>query len=79
MSNFPHATRCWHSRQLIFTPQQLGMRSVGECEARAQELGLTPLPKVPYRQEHWRLDRLLLWSRGNGFDQLPMLGRGASP
>jgi hypothetical protein len=79
MPKFPRATKRWHCRQLVFTPQQLGMRSVGECQVRALELGLTPLPELPYRQEHWRLDSLLLWSRANGLHQLPMLGRGLRP
>jgi len=34
---------------------------------------------LPYKQEFWRLDTLLLWSRGNGFDHLPMLGAGIAP
>jgi hypothetical protein len=68
----------WHSRQLVVTPEQLGMRSVGDCQHRAQQLGLTPLPWLPYRQEYWRLDVLLKWSRGNGFDHLPMLGHCAA-
>ena len=67
----------WQSRQLVVTPEQLGMRSVGDCRQRAEQLGLTPLPGLPYRQEYWRLDILLRWSRGNGFEQLPMLGQGA--
>ncbi len=66
----------WRSRQLVITPEQLGLRSVVECQFRAVRLGLTPMPLVPYRQEHWRLDKLLVWSRGNGLDQLPMLGHG---
>jgi hypothetical protein len=68
----------WQSRQLVVTPEQLGMRSVGDCRQRAQELGLTPLPRLPYRQEYWRLDVLLVWSRGNGFEHLPTLGQGAA-
>jgi hypothetical protein len=60
------------------TPEQLGMRSVGDCRQRAQELGLTPLPRLPYRQEYWRLDILLCWSRGNGLEHLPMLGHAAA-
>jgi hypothetical protein len=67
----------WRSRQLVITPEQLGLRSVGECQQRAARLGLTPLPLLPYRQEYWRLDHLLVWSRGNGFDQLPLLGQGS--
>jgi hypothetical protein len=79
MFDFQHpASGEWQSSQLVVTPEQLGMRSVGECQLRAQELGLTPLPLVPYRQEYWRLDVLLLWSKGNGFDHLPMLGRGTT-
>jgi hypothetical protein len=68
--------RGWRSSQLVVTPEQLGMRSVGDCRVRAEELGLTALPRLPYRQEFWRLDELLLWSRGNGFDYLPVLGMG---
>jgi hypothetical protein len=49
---------------------------VGDCQERALKLGLTPLPWLPYRQEYWRLDVLLQWSKKNGFAQLPMLGRG---
>lgn len=66
--------RGWRSSQMVVTPEQLGMRSVGDCRIRAEELGLTALPRLPYRQEFWRLDELLHWSRGNGFDYLPMLG-----
>jgi hypothetical protein len=68
----------WQSRHLVVTPEQLGMRSVGDCQIRVERLGLTPLPRLPYRQEYWRLDILLGWSRRNGLDQLPMLGRGAA-
>jgi hypothetical protein len=68
------AGRRWQSRQVVVTPEQLGMRSAAECQQRAEQLGLTPLPEVAYRQEHWRLDVLLLWSRANGLDRLPMLG-----
>lgn len=64
----------WQSKQLVVTPEQLGMRSVGECRDRAQRLGLAELPWLPYRQEYWRLDELLTWSRGNGFEYLPTLG-----
>jgi hypothetical protein len=74
MSEAP--SRGWRSSQLVVTPEQLGMRSVGDCRVRAEELGLTALPRLPYRQEFWRLDELLLWSRGNGFDYLPVLGMG---
>jgi hypothetical protein len=68
----------WRSRQLVITPEQLGMRSVGECQQRAEGLGLTPMPMLPYRQEYWRLDKLLAWSRHNGFDYLPLLGHGSA-
>ena len=54
----------WQSRQLVVTPEQLG---------------LTAMPVLPYKQEFWRLDALLLWSRGNGFENLPMLGAGIAP
>ncbi len=64
----------WHSCQLVVTPEQLGMRSVGDCRTRAAKLGFTPLPKLPYKQEYWRLDTLLRWSRGNNLDFLPTLG-----
>jgi hypothetical protein len=37
-------------------------------------MGLSPLPKLPYKQEYWRLDALLRWSRGNGLEFLPTLG-----
>jgi len=37
------------------------------------------MPVLPYKQEFWRLDALLLWSRGNGFENLPMLGAGIAP
>ncbi len=66
----------WQSRQLVVTPELLGLRSVGDCQQRALALGLTPLPRLPYRQEYWRLDILLQWSRNNGLDQLPKLGHG---
>jgi hypothetical protein len=66
----------WHSRQMVVTPEQLGLRSVGDCRNRAARLGLTVLPMLPYRQEYWRLDELLHWSRRNGFECLPMLGVG---
>lgn len=66
----------WHSRQIIVTPQMLGLHTAAECWQRAEKLGLTPLPALPHRQESWRLDALLIWSRANGFDCLPMLGRG---
>ena len=67
----------WRSRQLVITPEQLGMRSVVECQQRAERLGLTPMPLLPYRQEYWRLDRLLVWSRGNGLEFLPILGQSS--
>jgi len=69
----------WRSRQMVVTPEQLGLRSVGDCRNRAEQLGLTALPALPYRQEYWRLDDLLRWSRGNGFEYLPMLGLGLPP
>jgi hypothetical protein len=53
------------------------MRSAGECQQRAEKLGLTPLPLLPRRQEYWRLDVLLTWSRANGLDRLPWLGHAA--
>jgi hypothetical protein len=61
------------------TPEQLGQRNGGDCRNRAEQLGLTALPVLPYKQEYWRLDELLLWSRGNGFEYLPMLGVGIAP
>jgi hypothetical protein len=66
----------WESRQVVVTPEMLGLRSTVECQQRAEKLGLTPLPPPPYRQQYWRLDVLLEWSRANGFDRLPALGRG---
>ena len=66
------------SRQLVVTPELLGLRSTLECQQRAEKLGLTPLPRLQYRQEHWRLDVLLTWSRSNGFDRLPSLGHGSA-
>ena len=74
-----HHAAEWQSRQVVVTPEQLGMRSVGDCRDRAEQLGLTALPVLPYKQEFWRLDTLLLWSRGNGFEYLPMLGLGLAP
>jgi hypothetical protein len=74
-----HLAAEWQSRQMVVTPEQLGMRSVGDCRTRAEQLGLTALPALPYKQEFWRLDTLLLWSRGNGFEYLPMLGIGIAP
>jgi len=71
--------REWQSRQLVVTPEQLGLHSVGDCRSRAAQLGLTAMPVLPYKQEFWRLDTLLLWSRGNGFEHLPMLGAGIAP
>ncbi len=73
------AAGAWQSRQMVVTPEQLGMRSVGDCRMRAQRLGFTPLPTLPYKQEYWRLDELLRWSRGNGLEYLPMLGLGIIP
>lgn len=72
------ASADWRSRELVVTPELLGLRSVRDCQQRARQLGLTPLPQLPYRQEHWRLDILLQWSKKNGFDQLPVLGRGTN-
>ena len=69
--------RRWQSRQLVVTPEVLGMRSTGECQQRAEKLGLTPLPWLPHRQEYWRLDVLLAWSRANGLDRLPWFGLGS--
>jgi hypothetical protein len=66
----------WQSSQLVVTPEQLGLRSVGDCRDRAARLGLTALPTLPYKQEYWRLDELLAWSRGNGLEYLPTLGIG---
>jgi len=74
-----HSSAEWQSRQMVVTPEQLGMRSVGDCRSRAEQLGLTALPMLPHKQEFWRLDTLLLWSRGNGFEYLPMLGMGIAP
>jgi hypothetical protein len=79
MFDFLHpASGDWQSRHLVVTPEQLGMRSVGDCRERALKLGLTPLPWLPYRQEYWRLDILLQWSKKNGFARLPTLGHGAN-
>lgn len=78
IDSLSHAAE-WQSRQLVVTPEQLGLRSVGDCRTRAEQLGLTALPVLPYRQEYWRLDDLLRWSRGNGFEYLPMLGVGLPP
>ena len=71
-------TSTWQSRQVVVTPELLGMRSIGECQQRVAKLGLTPLPGLPYRQEHWRLDVLLTWSRANGLDRLPSLALGSA-
>jgi hypothetical protein len=71
-------TSPWESRHVVVTPELLGMRSIGECQQRAEKLGLTPLPWIPYRQEHWRLDVLLTWSRANGLDRLPSLAPGSA-
>ena len=77
-----HSSRsaaAWQCRQLVVTPELLGLRSVVDCRHRAAQLGLTALPGLPYRQEFWRLDDLLRWSRGNGLEYLPMLGIGLPP
>lgn len=74
MLELRHPPAEWQSRQMVVTPEQLGMRSVGDCRNRARQLGLTELPWLPHKQEYWRLDVLLHWSRGNGFEYLPMLG-----
>jgi hypothetical protein len=79
MVDVRHGAAEWQSRQMVVTPEQLGMRSVGDCRHRAERLGLTELPRLPYKQEFWRLDELLLWSRCNGFEYLPMLGLGIAP
>jgi hypothetical protein len=79
MADSRHPAAEWQSRQMVVTPEQLGMRSVGDCRSRAEQLGLTALPMLPHKQEFWRLDTLLLWSRGNGFEYLPMLGMGIAP
>jgi hypothetical protein len=68
----------WQSRQFVVTPELLGMRSTQECDQRAAKLGLTSLPSLPSRQQHWRLDVLLAWSQANGLDRLPWLGQGAA-
>ena len=54
------------------------MRSTGECQQRAEKLGFTPLPWLPHRQEYWRLDVLLTWSRANGLERLPWLGQASA-
>jgi hypothetical protein len=71
----PETARRWQSRQVVVTPELLGMRSTAECQLRADELGFTPMPSLPRRQEYWRLDALLTWSRANGLDRLPCLSR----
>jgi hypothetical protein len=76
MADSRHHAAEWQSRQMVVTPEQLGMRTVGDCRSRAEQLGLTALPVLPYKQEFWRLDTLLFWSRCNGFEYLPMLGMG---
>lgn len=68
----------WQSRQFVVTPELLGMRSTHECEQRAAKLGFTSLPPLPRRQQYWRLDVLLVWSRANGLDRLPWLGQGSA-
>ncbi|HLF09921.1 MAG TPA: hypothetical protein VJA26_01810 [Gammaproteobacteria bacterium] len=77
VGDYSHWGRQWQSRQVVVTPELLGLRTALECQQRAEKLGLTPLPWIPYRQEHWRLDVLLTWSRANGFDRLPALGHGS--
>ena len=72
-----HPGSQWQSCQLVVTPELLGMRSTGECQQRAEKMGFTPLPLLPRRQEYWRLDVLLTWSRANGLDRLPWLGHAA--
>jgi hypothetical protein len=79
MADSPRLLAEWQSRQMVVTPEQLGMRSVGDCRSRAEQLGLTALPWLPHKQEHWRLDVLLHWSRGNGFEYLPLLGLNNAP
>ena len=74
-----HHAAVWQSRQMVVTPEQLGLRSVDDCRNRAERLGLTALPILPHKQEYWRLDELLHWSRRNGFEYLPMLGVGIAP
>jgi len=69
----------WQSRQVVVTPELLGLRSTGECQQRVEKLGLTPLPWLPYRQEYWRLDILMMWSRANGLECLPSLGQRFAP
>jgi hypothetical protein len=71
-------TANWQSREFVVTPELLGMRSIGECQLRVEKLGLTALPWLPHRQEHWRLDVLLAWSQANGLDRLPSLGSAFS-
>ena len=71
-------TGMWQSRQVVVTPELLGLRNTGECQQRVEKLGLTPLPWLPYRQEYWRLDVLMMWSRANGLEGLPSLGQGFS-
>ncbi len=66
----------WESRQIVVTPEMLGLHSTAECQQRAEKLGLTAMPLLPSRQQYWRLDVLLEWSRANGLDRLPALGRG---
>ena len=65
----------WQSRDFVVTPELLGLRSAADCQERAAKLGFTPLPQPPHRQEFWRLDVLLAWTRANGLEQLPLLGR----
>jgi hypothetical protein len=67
--------RQWQARQLVVTPELLGLRNTAECQERARKFGFTPLPQLPFRQEYWRLDVLLAWSRANGLERLPALGQ----
>jgi hypothetical protein len=67
--------RQWQARQLVITPELLGLRNAAECQERARKFGYTPLPQLPFRQEYWRLDVLLAWSRANGLERLPALGQ----
>jgi hypothetical protein len=31
----------WRTRQMVVTPEQLGLRNVGDCRNRAEQLGMT--------------------------------------
>jgi hypothetical protein len=79
MIDTSQSAAAWQSRQMVVTPELLGLRSVVDCRNRAEQLGLTALPLLPHRQEFWRLDYLLRWSQVNGFEHLPMLGMGVQP